>query len=205
MHACSPPSRSEGCGGRHDSGVRAFLAILAVVRSRRTRGEHGGLPCGARVGCGRIGCPLPGSARASSRPAEWSPRGRSADDRRIRAPRAAAQPGCGARSAGRGRGRRSAAAVARPQTDDSESRREGAPAEGEATAHRHQAAASTAYRLRRGPENPRRGDRSPLTEPRRRGQPGVIPVTPVARSRCRVRVAARDVDPGLHRCRVQAA
>jgi hypothetical protein len=123
------------------------VAVLAVIRSRRARCEHGRLPSGARVGCRRLGGPRSAPAGATPRASEQSRRRRTTDDHRIGAPLAIAQQGCGARSAGRRRGRRAAAAVTVATADETESRCQGTAPGSEEAAHRRQATASPTRRL----------------------------------------------------------
>lgn len=123
------------------------MAVLAVIRSRRARCEHGRLPSGARVGCRGLGGPRSAPAGATPRASEQSRRRRSSDDHRIGAPLAIAQQGCGARSAGRRRGRRAAAAVTVATADETESRCQGTALGSEEAAHRRQATASPTRRL----------------------------------------------------------
>jgi hypothetical protein len=191
--AHAPSSGSSGHREPDDPGCRTDLALLPLVRPRRSGRQYHRLPCGTAVGC----CPFPrrltGSARAADRRTRRSPHRRGADRRGVRTSRAGPQPGGGACPARGSRGGRAAAAVPDAPRDEADSRREGAAPHGEAAPHRHQAAEAPARRLtglaKRSPvakcgcaaSTPAQRDRRTPRGRRTRASERMLPPTPTTR------------------------
>lgn len=123
------------------------MALFAIIRPRRPGRQHGGLPRGTRVGCSAFECPHFASARSAFGAFVCSSGRRGADDHRVRASRAAAQQGCGSRSARVACCRCAASPRSTAPCDQTEPGIERAKVEGEATPWRRKRLTSSTSRF----------------------------------------------------------